>query len=106
MVNGNGTRLPMVLSQPSAEKGCTMQTLDLAIRISEIAEEAAATGKPVDVHDVACRLIWTYPEVHVTEAQVEQALDQEIEASAWRQYKVMPSPRPGADRGSRRRSAS
>jgi hypothetical protein len=91
----------MVFSQP-AGKDCTMQTLALAIRIAEIAEEAASTGKPVDVHDVACRLIWKYPEAPVTEVQVEQALDQELEASAWRQCKVMPKFGLGADRGSRR----
>jgi hypothetical protein len=69
-----------------------MQSLALAIRISEIADEAAITGKPVDVGTTAHSLCRKHPEAHATEAQIAEALTQEVVASTNRQCKVFVMP--------------
>jgi hypothetical protein len=58
-----------------------MQMLALAIRISEVADEAAKTGKPVDVGTTARSLCKRHPEAHATEAQIAEALTQEVVAA-------------------------
>ena len=57
-----------------------MESLALAIKIADLADEALEAARKVDVPSEARRLVKEHPEAEMTEKQVASAIRQEQEA--------------------------